>query len=468
MRRLGLLSVVLVGLAIASCTHSPSSLPPAFVTSGSRTVHDTAPAYALLHAFSAPPDGNSPTQDLVQSNTGSLIYGTTYGGGKAPGDCAKGCGTIYTIDPASGKEDVVWDFRGASANPPDGAIPEAGLTAFTGGFFGTTFYGGEKSASCYTARGCGTVYEITITPSSSSSVSEKVVYAFKGGGADGANPLGGLRIINGVIWGTTEYGGQYGFGSVFIMPTPSASGAVQRRQAVQDQVVYSFRGPYASPPDGAYPNGNLAQDTNGDVVGVTLQGGNENVGTIFEITKSESAKVLYSFNQDDGDFPVGLERANSGVFYGAASSDGANRRGSIFAFNPETANFKVIHAFRGKAKSDGALPYSRPTLYFPPGHPAILFGTTQGGGSRGNGTIYRIETSGNNYECIVHSFGPTPSDGLRPDAPLRQFGDDFYGTTVEGGSTKDTVGLGTVFTFSPLAPCATSDPARPSVIRPTT
>ena len=63
-----------------------------------------------------------------------------------------------------------------------------------------------------------------------SSDGESVAYRFKGGTQDGANPVGGVRNANGVLFGTTEYGGTGGYGTVFEL---TASG---------ERVLYSFSG----------------------------------------------------------------------------------------------------------------------------------------------------------------------------------------------------------------------------------
>jgi uncharacterized repeat protein (TIGR03803 family) len=89
---------------------------------------------------------------------------------------------------------VLYRFRGGS----DGRNPQSGLIDVNGTLYGTTYFGGDGTG-CY-APGCGTVYSI------STSGTEKVLYAFKGG-SDGFFPVAGLIDVQGTLYGTTEEGG---------------------------------------------------------------------------------------------------------------------------------------------------------------------------------------------------------------------------------------------------------------------
>lgn len=368
------------------------------------------------------------------------LYGSTYGGGTKSSVCPQGCGTVFSVDPNQpGHDKIVHRFTGA---PDDGALPEAGLADVNGVLYGTTFFGGPNG-NCYTGRGCGVVFKITVA----GSIKESIVYAFKGGSKDGSNP-GAIHIGEGgsTFYGTTKYGGAGGVGTVFELSTSG-----------QEHLLYSFLG---APHDGAYPTGNVIP-VNGTLYGVTSEGGTADLGTVFKLNLGVPGKekVLYSFNRSKGDYPVGLEMQDN-VLYGTTSADGPTKKGTIFALTA-TGVLKWNYAFRGFARNDGALPYARPQFVTTSKYGTMLYGTTQEGGSHGNGTIYRLSPSGT-HECVLHSFGPLP-DGLRPDAPLRMFNNGvLYGTTVEGGSHKDFAGLGTVYEISPEAPCASPSPSAKS------
>ena len=78
-----------------------------------------------------------------------------------------------------------------------------------------------------------------------------------------------------------------------------------------------------------------------------------------------------------------------------------------------------------------------------------LYGTADDGGSSGNGTVFAVNTDGTGFTNL-HSFtamsgtSSTNSDGANPNAGLILSGNTLYGTTYGGGSS----GNGTVFSLS--------------------
>jgi uncharacterized repeat protein (TIGR03803 family) len=96
----------------------------------------------IVHAFDQS-DGSGPNSLM---NVGGTFYGTTEGGG------TYGYGTVFSLDPATGAENVLYSFKGVL----DGEAPN-GLISFNGVFYGTTVYGG--SANCtYSQCAFGTVF----------------------------------------------------------------------------------------------------------------------------------------------------------------------------------------------------------------------------------------------------------------------------------------------------------------------
>ncbi len=376
--------------------------------------------YVTLHSFTLGGDGIWPTSGLA--SLGGVLYGTTYGGGgTSHGRCKNGCGTVYSIT-TSGGEHVVYAFKGGR----DGAIPQAALTANNGVLYGTTSYGGQARRECPFGRGCGTVFEIT------RSGSESVIYEFKGG-ADGSNPQGELLEYNGQFYGTTTGG--------LIGRTCPGHGTVYKLSATSsgwhETVLHRFRG---GSRDGACPIGNLVA-LNGELYGVTSAGGGSNVGTVYRVAPDGSdEKVLWSSNPSVGDYPVGIVTSGNMV-YGTASAGGKYKRGIIFSLAPN-GDFTTIHQFAGH-HGDGASPFAAPIAY-----EGKLYGTTEGGGANGVGTIYRTAVTKPYRKTLLYSFARTP-DGHQPVAPLLQSAGAFYGTTVLGGNYASLNGIGTVFRISP-------------------
>jgi uncharacterized repeat protein (TIGR03803 family) len=209
-----------------------------------------------LYAFKNAKDGVAPNGVVA---IGKRFYGTTATGG------GHDFGTVFAIDD-SGTERVLYSFRGGN----DGAYPQPGLTVVKGVLYGTTAQGG-MSVGSYLA-GAGTVF--SVTPGGK----EKVVYRF-GVSGDGIAPNGALALVNGTLYGTTQFGGTHvcyyfqGCGTVFEVQ-PSG----------EEQVIYDFAGP----PDGYGPSAGVTL-FRGKLYGTTYYGGTETLygrccGTIFELS----------------------------------------------------------------------------------------------------------------------------------------------------------------------------------------
>jgi len=100
-----------------------------------------------IYSFSNAAKGSEPNGNIVYQS--GLIYGTTAAGGTSHG----GYGTIYSVDPNTGAEAVLYKFTDGS----DGAYPIAGLISAGGNFYGTTNAGG--------ANNLGTMFEWDTTSS---------------------------------------------------------------------------------------------------------------------------------------------------------------------------------------------------------------------------------------------------------------------------------------------------------------
>jgi len=92
----------------------------------------------------------------------------------------------------------------------------------------------------------------------------------------------------------------------------------------------------------------------------------------------------------------------------------------------------TIHAFAGKPRDGGG-----PNALFSDSS-GDLYGTTAYGGRTGNGTIFRLDTSG--HESILYNFKGQP-DGSDPQALVRDAAGNLYGVDRVGGKFN----AGTVF-----------------------
>jgi len=251
----------------------------AFVTTFIVTRSVQAQTYTVLHAFEGNGDGGGPFQaPLIRDSAGNLYGTTVYGGSsRCHTDIAAGCGTVFKID-KTGKHTVLHRFTGGA----DGRNPYGGLTRdAAGNLFGTTAGGFIDGTPPF-----GNVFMLDRTGKLT------VLYNFQGGN-DGAFPTGGLiRDASGNLYGVTDEGGAFQFGTVFKVDKTG-----------KETIVYSFRGT----PDGENPlYENLVMDANGNLYGTTYGGGTSNQGTVFKVnTVTGAEEVMYSFtNGTDGGLPL--------------------------------------------------------------------------------------------------------------------------------------------------------------------
>jgi uncharacterized repeat protein (TIGR03803 family) len=314
-------------------------------------------------------DGSLPQSGLIVVK--GKLYGTTSQGGDT-GCSGNGCGTVFSVDPSTGTETVLHNFGGGRK---DGSYPYAGLIEMNGKLYGTTFDGGE---GCKGEKGCGTVFKINLNTGK-----EKVLYSFctQRNCADGADPYAGLIDVNGILYGTTFYGGLAGCpdgcGTVFSIDPDTGV----------ESVLHAFTGGT----DGATPQSGLI-DVNGVLYGTTENGGGSacsgrGCGTVFSIDPGTGAEtVIHSFIGSDGAAPEAALTYVNGMLYGTTVIGGGGGCGtgcgSVFSVDPNTGEENVVYAFRG---TDSVFPQG--SLIAVKG---ALYGTTQWGGKNGSGTVFKV------------------------------------------------------------------------------
>jgi uncharacterized repeat protein (TIGR03803 family) len=365
------------------------------------TVFKITPAgvMTMLHSFTGgTSDGSSSNASLIQGLDGNF-YGTTSGGG------ASANGTVFNITPA-GVETVLYSFTGGS----DGSEPQAALIQATdGNFYGTTSGGG--------ASGHGTVFKIT------SAGVETVLHSFAGG-TDGSNPAAALtQGSDGNFYGTTYSGGSSNLGTVFKI-TPAGV----------ETILHTFT---SGTTDGNYPAASLIQGSDGNLYGTNGSGGASNSGNLVKFTPAGTETVIYSFNSGpEGQSPVGLIEGSDGNFYGTTSSGGTSGNGTVFKLSSGGLE-TPLYSFAG-GTTDGRFPSS-----LIQGSDGDFYATTTLGGASNEGTVFKVTPAGK--ETVLYSF-MGGIDGSQPQAGLIQATDgNFYGTTIGGG----TSGQGTVFKITP-------------------
>jgi uncharacterized repeat protein (TIGR03803 family) len=236
-----------------------------------------------------------------------------------------------------------------------------------------------------------------------------VLYFF--GGFDGGYPSSSLvQGADGSLYGTTEYGGTYGDGTVFRMTTNGTLAT-----------LLCFDGSNAN------PYGGLALGADGNLYGTTEYGGTNNDGTVFRMTPDGTLSTLASFKYDvtGGNPSAVLTQGADGSFYGTTAYGGANDDGTVFRMTPDG----ILTTLVSFNNANGASPYDGLTL----GADGSFYGTTFLGGTNDAGTAFRMTTNGTLTTLLSFSFFngyPYGTLALGTDG-------NFYGTTEYGGTNYD-------------------------------
>jgi uncharacterized repeat protein (TIGR03803 family) len=251
------------------------------------------------------------------------------------------------------------------------------------------------------------------------------LYTFTGG-TDGGTPLGRLvRDPAGNLYGTTDVGGEFGFGGFGVV--------FKLDQTGKETVLHNFGG---TPNDGENPQAGLIPDSAGNGYGTTYGGGASGNGTVFRLARN-GKETLYGFaGGNDGRFPESRVIFGPSGLYGTTVLGGSAGNGVVFKVD-SAGRETTFHAFAGPP-DDGANPYAG-LVRDPRGN---LYGTAYNGGTNDWGVVFKVDNAGK--ETILHNFaGVALGDGGNPYAGelVRDSAGNLYGTTQSGG----TADFGTVF-----------------------
>jgi uncharacterized repeat protein (TIGR03803 family) len=295
---------------------------------------------------------------------------------------------------------VLHDFGVAAG---DGNLPSSPLLKDSAGnLYGTTGFGG--------AHNWGTVFRLS--PTSTGSFTETILYSFKGGSADGAYPQGTLvRDSVGNLYGVTQNGGITGTGCGVTTPNPGC-GVVFRLHPTTtggwaETVLHRFTGT-----DGGTSFAGLVQDSKGNFYGATSVGGSAGRGTVFKLSHTSTGWkeiVLHSFTGGaDGAEPMMFQTALTldglGNIYGSAYSGGSStvNAGVIFELIPQTSGAwteKILHTFQSGA--DGSEPLTGVIL----DKSGNVYGTTLKGGTQlGSGVVFKLTAANGYTKTVLHNF----------------------------------------------------------------
>jgi len=342
---------------------------------------------ATIYAFTNPAVAGLFANALAIGANGQ-IYGTANNASPSAN------GVVFRLTPPSSPggawtESTLYSFQGS----PDGASPNGVVIGKNGALYGTTSYGGPSLA--------GTVFKLAPPASPGGDWIETVLYAFAGV-PDGANPASGVIIgLNGVLYGTTHFGGTggcqgfsgvTGCGAVFELKPPAVPSGPWTESVIRS-LVYGV--------DGGFPNAGVVQGANGAVYAISPVGGQDFLGVPFELTPPSSPgdpwteTVLYNFHGQNSPSKVFATPVlgSNGALYNTSFDGGAAKLGVVFSLKPPSqpaTAWTEIPLYSFTADS-GFHPSAGLSL----GANGALYGVTGQGGTstacyQGCGTVFQL------------------------------------------------------------------------------
>jgi len=389
-----------------------------------------ASSSSTIYSFGTtqPIDGGVPKGSLTYVN--GLLFGrtTTTLTAPTPGGPPSGSyGVIFHFDPNNVASSYSIDHVFAG-HPDDGDNPRHdAMTPFNGQLYGTTLEGGTNNTGIIFSIGQdGTGYQELFSL---------------------AKPTGDQShscfvVTDNILYGMTADGGDSGEGVIFAFD-PFMSNF---------QTLYSFMCGSL----GKEPHGRLTLDPNGTTLyGMTRKGGNHDFGVVFSIdTNGTNYTELHDFGGGGSDGATsdhGYVVQSGHHLYGMTINGGHHNDGVIFKLNIDDQSFQLLHKF-GETHHDGKNPYGSLLLVNDK-----LYGTTANGGDNDMGTVFVINTDGNNYQRL-YSFGGQTNDGSKPIDNVILVNGWLYGMTTEGGAK----GQGTIFKVSPTPSRSPTPAPRPT------
>lgn len=287
-------------------------------------------AETVLHTFqSGSGDGLEPNAGLTMDSQGNLWGTTSYGG-------ATNHGTVYELTPngtGGWNYATVYSFQGGASGDGDGPWSDLTLGA-DGNLYGTTANGGTLEFCDNNAfNGCGTVYEIVLSPSGF--VSERVLHVFQDYTL-GVQPRTAVTFDKGGnLYGVTQSGGPYcGYrcsaGVAYVL-YPQSNGTWKQN------ITFDFSNNVGNIDAAINPTSQLTY-YKGVLYGYAGNGASEG-GTIYTLTQSGltwTQSTIYSFGvYPDGWNPSGRPIFGAdGTIYGVTFYGGLNGYGVFYSLPP--------------------------------------------------------------------------------------------------------------------------------------
>lgn len=346
--------------------------------------------FTKLYDMTISYSGSNSEYGFIQASNGKL-YGATQVG------AAYGTGAILEVDIVNFQVTKLLDIGGPFPSTIGNLISNKLFQASDGNLWGV--YGNG-------ANGYGFIGKFNIASKTLTNVFDFTV-------TSGQYPRGAfLEFSNGILIGTTSYGGANNLGTIYQFNINSS--------------IFTKLYDFTTATNGAYPTGGLLKASNSKLYGMA-GGGSSSNGVIYEFDANTNTYTkLRDFSSTDGSSPgENLIQGSNGNLYGVTQFGGPSTRGVLFEYNLSTSIYKYY--------DPGVFLYTAPFE----GSDGKLYYLSMSGGTNNLGTLstYNFLT---NTNTILVSF--STSSGTTPKGQLLEASDGFlYGMTREGGGS-DAVG----------------------------
>jgi uncharacterized repeat protein (TIGR03803 family) len=267
-------------------------------------------------------DGSEPTAGLVLSD--NTLYGAAAGGG------SNGVGTVFALGTNGSNFITLHSLMAAhSGTNSDGVDPYAGLFLSGNSLYGTAAYGGTN--------GYGTVFSVSTNGSNFITLHTFTIPSSSGTNSDGAEPAAGLILSGNTLYGTAPLGGTNGNGTVFSVSTNGSNFTVIHTFSAlaTAPLGYETNSDGTEPAAGLVLSGNTLYGTAqyggsngfGTVFALNTNGSN------FITLHNFSILTGNPLSNSDGVEPAAGLVISGSTLYGTTIAGGTNGYGTVFSID---------------------------------------------------------------------------------------------------------------------------------------
>lgn len=338
-------------------------------------------------------------KELLFVESLNKIYGSTQDGG------INDDGILYEYNFETKEFTKLFDFN----ETIHGSNPRANLVYKNGFIYGATFLGGQN--------GNGVLFKYDIANSN-------LIPLFNFGSPDGQRPSG-LIEFGQYLYGITYRGGTNLAGTIFKFHTGNSVLTT----------VHDFGGGV----EGYNPYGNLTNVGDSVFYGLTVNGGEHDLGVLYKYSTNGDFNILVSFDSTLGANPIGYLTYKNGYLFGATTKGGENDKGVLFKYNIFNNQYTLLKSF--ESTLTGSTPYSNITFV----NDSILYSTCYDGGAANSGTVYSYNLIQDTIEVFAHLNYSV--SGCQPRGEIAVVSDNtVVGVTEKGGLNN----LGVIYSFNTL------------------